>query len=111
MKIPFVTWATGFDPGLMRHIHRLLFGDDDHPALVETSDLSQTTRLSLVAGSEELAGIALPSDVELNVPGLVYRRVQRPVPILEYGIVWLETPASPFVPAFVDVTRELAEVD
>jgi DNA-binding transcriptional LysR family regulator len=111
LEIPFVTWARGFDPGLMRHIHRLLFGEEEHPSLVESSDLSQTTRLSLVARSEELAGIALPSDMELNVPGLVYRRVQRPVPVLEYGIVWLETQASPFVPAFVDLTRELAEVN
>jgi DNA-binding transcriptional LysR family regulator len=111
LKTPFVTWVRGFNPELVSHIHHVLFGDSDHPSLVETSDLSHTTRLSLVARSDELAGIALPSDMELNVPGLVYRRLEEPVPILEYGIVWLETEASPFVPAFVRVTREIAAAD
>jgi DNA-binding transcriptional LysR family regulator len=111
LKTPFVTWAKGVNPEVITHVHRMLFGDADHPSLIETSDISQTTRLSLVAQNEDFAGIALPSDRALNVPGLVYRRVEEPTPTLEYGIVWLETPASPFVPAFVRVTHEVAAGD
>jgi DNA-binding transcriptional LysR family regulator len=106
LRTPFVSWARGFNPDLMAHIHRLLFGELDNPSLVET-DLS-TARLSLVARSTERAGVALPSDMELHVPGLVFRRVEAPAPTLEYGIVWLEMYSSPFVPAFLEVAREVA---
>jgi DNA-binding transcriptional LysR family regulator len=108
LDTPFVTWARAFNPELMDHIHRSLFGEGPHPALVEASDLTQTTRLSLVARDDELAGIALPSDIDLGVPGLVYRRVEEPAPAIEYGIVWLENAASPAVPHFVQLARELA---
>ena len=108
LNTPFVTWARGFNPELMGHIHRSLFGDTPHPALVEAHDLTQTTRLSLVMQNEELAGIALPSDVGLGVPGLVFRHVEEPAPTIEYGIVWLENATSAVVPQFVQVTREFA---
>jgi DNA-binding transcriptional LysR family regulator len=111
LKTSFVTWARGFNPELMRHIHRLLFGDVEHPSLVETSDLTQTTRLSLVARSGEYAGLALPSDKELGVPGVVYRRLEAPAPTLEYGVVWLDKHTSASVPQFVRVARELAALD
>jgi DNA-binding transcriptional LysR family regulator len=104
----FVTWANGLNPEVMDHVHRLLFGGAQHPALIEAPDVMQTTRLSLVARDDELVAIALPSDIELHVPGLVYRRVEEPAPTLEYGIVWIENHASAVVPQFVGLTRELA---
>jgi DNA-binding transcriptional LysR family regulator len=107
----FVIWARGFNPELMSHIHRALFGDRPHPDLVEAPDLTQTTRLSLVARDERAAGVALPSDVDLGVPGLVYRRVEDPAPTIEYGILWLENGVSALVPRFVQLTRELAAAE
>jgi hypothetical protein len=106
LATPFVTWASGFGPELMRHVHRSLFGADRHPALIETSDLTQTTRLSLVARDDERAGIALPADMELQVPELVYRRVEGPPPTLEHGIVWMEKNDSDLISQFVRITRE-----
>lgn len=111
LTTPFVTWARGFSPELMDHVHRLLFGEGGHPALVETSDLSQTSRLSFVARHADHAGIGLLADAELKVPGLVFRHVEAPAPILEYGITWLEKHASPLVPGFVRVTREVVEAN
>lgn len=108
LTTPFVMWPMGFNPELMTYIHRSLFGDGGPPSLVETADLSQTTLLSIVAQSDDQAGIALPSDMELNVPGLVYRRVEEPVPVLESGLVWLEPDAPPLVPELVRVAREFA---
>jgi DNA-binding transcriptional LysR family regulator len=108
LATPFVTWARGFNPELMDHVRRSLFGADRHPSLIETSDLTQSTRLSLLAPDDGRAGIALPADMELNVPGLVYRRVEAPAPTVEYGIVWLERNDAELISQFVRVTRELA---
>jgi DNA-binding transcriptional LysR family regulator len=108
LATPFVAWARGFNPELMDHVRRSLFGADGHPSLMETSDLTQSARLSIVARDDEHAGIALPADMELNVPGLVYRRVEGPAPTVEYGIVWLERNDTQLISQFVRVTRELA---
>jgi DNA-binding transcriptional LysR family regulator len=108
LATPFVTWARGFNPELMDHVHRSLFAADRHPSLIETSDLTQSSRLSLVARDDEHAGIAFPADMELHVPGLVYRRVEGPAPSVEYGIVWLERNDAELISQFVRVTRELA---
>lgn len=105
---PFVIWARGFDPELMTHIHRLLFGGVDHPSLVETSDLTQGARLLLVARNHHYAGIAFGSDEQMKVPGLVYRRVEPPSPFLEYGIVWLESQVSASVSALAELTADVA---
>jgi hypothetical protein len=54
-------------------------------------------------------GIAALSPIvaELAVPGVVFRRVEDPSSLLEYGIVWFESHASMFGQAFVDLAREL----
>ena len=107
LETSFVTWPKSISPELITHIHRLLFDRDDHPSAVETPDLSQGTRLSMIARGPALAGIALPSDMDLDVPGLVYRRLEDPAPLLEYGIVWLSDPISRLVPSFVEIARSL----
>ena len=38
---PFLTWPRTFNPPLMDHIHRSLFGDLEHPSLIEAPDLTQ----------------------------------------------------------------------
>lgn len=111
LETPFVTWPSSVSPDLMTQINRLLFDRDEHPSAIETPDLSQATRLSMIAQGSGLAGIALPSDTELNADGLVYRRLEEPAPLLEYGIVWLMNHISRLVPAFVEIARSSAMVD
>jgi DNA-binding transcriptional LysR family regulator len=111
LDTPFVSWPRSVSPDLATHINRLLFDRDEHPSVVETADLSQATRLSKIAQGPTYAGIALPSDMELDVPGLVYRRLEEPAPLLEYGVGWLSDHISPFVPSFVEVARSLGGVD
>jgi DNA-binding transcriptional LysR family regulator len=111
LETSFVSWPRSVSPELMTHINRLLFDRDEHPSIVETADFSQATRLSKIAQGPSLAGIALPSDMELDVPGLVYRRLEDPAPLLEYGVGWLSNHISPYVPSFVEVARSVASVD
>ena len=55
---PFLTLPRTFNPTLMDHIHRSLFGDRKHPSLIEVPDLSEITRLARLAHSERLSGWA-----------------------------------------------------
>jgi DNA-binding transcriptional LysR family regulator len=103
---PFLTWPRTFNPPLMDHIHRSLFGDRQHPSLIEALDLSQSTRLTRLARSDELVGLGMPAETELKIPGLVYRRVEDPVPLVDYGLAWLSEHDSPFATAFIDLARE-----
>ena len=108
---PFLTWPRTFDPPLMDHIHRSLFGDLEHPSLIEMPDLTQTTRLTRLARSDRLIGLGLPAEAELMVPGLAYRRVEHPVPVVDYGLAWLNEHDSPFAAGFIDTVREALRAD
>jgi DNA-binding transcriptional LysR family regulator len=108
---PFLTLPRTFNPTLMDHIHRSLFGDRKHPSLVEVPDLSEITRLARLAHSEQLIGLGLPAEADLRIPGLVHRRVEDPVPVVEYGLVWLDQYASPFATRFIESVRDALRVD
>jgi DNA-binding transcriptional LysR family regulator len=103
---PFLTWPRTFNPPLMDHIHRSLFGDRHHPSLIEVPELNQATRLTRLARSERMVGLGLPEEAELAIPGLAYRRVEDPVPLVDYGLAWLNEHDSPFATAFIDAVRE-----
>ena len=107
---PFLTLSRTSDPTLMDHIHRSLFGDRAHPALIEMPDLNEATRLVRLAGSERLVGLGLPAEAELRIPGLAHRRVEDPVPVLEYGLAWLDEHASAFAATFIDSVRDALRV-
>lgn len=106
LEEPFLTWPRTFSPPLMDHIHRSLFGDREHPSLVEAPDLTQATRLTRLARSDRLIGLGLPAEAELKIPGLAYRRVEDPVPVVDYGLAWLHEHDSPFAAGFIDTVRE-----
>jgi DNA-binding transcriptional LysR family regulator len=108
---PFLTLPRTFNPTLMDHIHRSLFGDRKHPSLVEVPDLSEITRLARLAHSEQLIGLGLPAEADLRIPGLAHRRVEDPVPVVEYGLVWLDQYASPFATRFIESVRDALRVD
>jgi DNA-binding transcriptional LysR family regulator len=103
---PFLTWPRTFDPPLMDHIHRSLFGDLEHPSLIEVPDLTQATRLTRLARSDRLIGIGLPAEADLKIPGLAYRRLEDPVPLVDYGLAWLNEHDSRFVVGFIDTVRD-----
>ena len=103
---PFLTWPRTFNPPLMDHIHRSLFGDLPHPALIEVPELNQATRLARLARSDHMIGLGLSEEAELEIPGLAYRRVEDPVPLVDYGLAWLNEHESPFASAFIDTVRE-----
>jgi DNA-binding transcriptional LysR family regulator len=106
LEEPFLTWPRTFNPPLMDHIHRSLFGDRAHPELVEAPDLTQVTRLTRLARSDRMIGLGLPAEAELGIPGLVYRRLEDPVPAVDYGLAWLNEHDSPFATGFIDTVRE-----
>jgi len=103
---PFLTLPRTSDPTLMDHIHRSLFGDRRHPSLIEVPDLNEVTRLARLARSEQLVGLGLPAEAELRIPGLALRRVEDPVPIVEYGLAWFDEHAAPFAATFIDSVRD-----
>ena len=102
---PFLTWPRSFDPPLMDHIHRSLFGEGTHPSLIELPDLNPAERLARVARSERLVGIGLPGEAELKIPGLLHRGVEDPSPRVDYGLAWMNTNGSPHVAGFIDLAR------
>jgi DNA-binding transcriptional LysR family regulator len=108
---PFLTLPRTFNPTLMDHIHRSLFGDREHPSLIEVPDLSEITRLARLAHSKQLIGLGLPAEADLRIPGLAHRRVEDPVPVVEYGLVWLDQYASPFATRFIESVRDALRVD
>jgi hypothetical protein len=76
------------------------------PVLIEVPELNQATRLTRLARSDHMVGLGLPGEAELEIPGLAYRRVEDPVPLLDYGLAWLNEHESPFASAFIDTVRE-----
>jgi len=98
---------------LSRHLSRVLFGLGRHPLAVEIPGaLDHDSRLRLVAEGRGLATIAVPATSELppTREGVVYRRLEDPPALVEFGLVWLDTNASPTTLGFVDIARELRDV-
>lgn len=103
----FLDWPVSVNPPLITHIHRILFGRGNHPNAVEVADVMETSRLLLVADGAGIAVPLFPPVAELRIPSIEFRPIE-PTPRLEYGIAWLDTNVSPFVPPFVELARELA---
>ena len=52
--------------------------------------------------------MVLASAVPDHVQGIVLRRIEDPVPMMEMGLAWFDVHPSPFVPSFVDLAQELS---
>jgi DNA-binding transcriptional LysR family regulator len=107
MREPFLDWARRVNPTLIDHLHRLLFGEMEHPRSIEVADVVDSSRLMLVAEGEGIAVVLHPSLAELHIPSIVFRPLAEPAH-LDHGMAWLDILPSPIVPAFVDLARELA---
>jgi DNA-binding transcriptional LysR family regulator len=109
LKEPFLEWPRNVNPQLADHLHHLLFGEVEHPRPVEVADVLEASRLLLVAEGKGFSVPILTSLAELRIPGVAFRRFTEPAPILEYGVAWFDTHASPFVESFMQVAREVAD--
>jgi DNA-binding transcriptional LysR family regulator len=100
---PFLAWPRSTNPPLVDHIHGLLFGDAPHPRLLEIADVTEARRLLLVAEGQGIAASIDPSISDLLVPGVVFRAVESPAPLVEFGLAWPDRAASPFAPLLVEL--------
>jgi len=104
---PLVAWPRNVNPTLIDHLHRSVFGRTMHPRSVEVDELTDGARMQLVAEGKGIAiGVGLTTAEHVN--GVVFRRFEDPAPTMETGLAWFDVHASPFVPAFVDLARELS---
>jgi DNA-binding transcriptional LysR family regulator len=106
---PFIEGPRNVNPELTDHIHRILFGELEHPRRVEVAELEEARRLALVANGTGIAATVTSPGGERHAPGVVFRRFEERLPLISYGVAWSdEVQASSFVHAFVDVAREVA---
>jgi len=102
----FLGFARDANPVFVDHLSALLFGEKPHERFIEVPALSETERLLRVANGE---GLALASAVmpAFGMSEVVFRPVDEPRLLVEYGLAWLESSVSPFVATLVELAREL----
>jgi DNA-binding transcriptional LysR family regulator len=110
---PFLDWPRSINPEMIDHLHRLLFGSAGRPPhAVTVPELEEAGRFAHVAQGRGIGITGYPGlTAEAHFPGIVFRPLDEPTPSLEYGVVWSNTPSSPFVPAFLEVAEEVAEAE
>jgi DNA-binding transcriptional LysR family regulator len=96
------------NPRVADHVFLSVFGRLDPPNITEIADVG-SERLWHVAQERGLALVAVPLERLHPIPGVVYRRIEDPVPTIEYGLVWFDEPAMDGLASFIDLARELAE--
>jgi DNA-binding transcriptional LysR family regulator len=109
LEAPFVSWPRNAAPRLTDYLRGLLFGDAEHRQVVEIPDLLPDARVRLVGQGRGLSATLVPPNEEsCPPPDIVCRRLEDPVPRVEYGLAWFDVNASRWTSAFVDVAREIA---
>ena len=108
MQETLLDWPRSVNPTLIEHLHRLLFGETERPCAVEVAEITDSARLQLVVEGRGVA-MVLASTMPEHVPGIAFRRFEDPVPMIEVGLVWFDVHVSPFVPAFIDLARDLSD--
>ena len=96
------------NPVLTDHLHRILFGELEHPQRLEVAELEEARRLELVAEGKGIALTRTSPSVERHAPGVVFRPFDDPPPLVGYGVAWSATQTSPFLESFIDIAREVA---
>jgi DNA-binding transcriptional LysR family regulator len=111
LEEPLLDWPRSINPEMIDHIHRVLFGDVEHPQRIALPILEETRRLEHVARGEGIGVALLPPGVEPDTPGVVVRHFEEPSPFISYGVAWSSTHTTPLVDAFLDVAREFATAE
>jgi DNA-binding transcriptional LysR family regulator len=109
LQEPLLDWPHNIDPVMIDHIHRVLFGATRHPLALPVPEIEDARRLERVANGEGFAIAVLPSGFARGAPGVVFRPVDQPTPLVGYGIVWSESNPSPVLGAFLDVSSGFAD--
>jgi DNA-binding transcriptional LysR family regulator len=109
LKEPLLEGPRNANPTVTDDIHRSLFGEVEPPHIMEVADVSETTRLQLVADGKGVTLSALSLARGQGVPGVVFRRIAEPPPTIEYGVVWFDAHLSPLIQSFIHVAEEVAE--
>jgi DNA-binding transcriptional LysR family regulator len=104
----FLSWPRSLNPELIEHLYREVFGVSEHPQVLEIAELQQDRRLAYVAEGRGFGVTAFRPGMEGRAPGVVFRRLEDPIPLIGYGVAWAATHSSPFVDAFLDIAREFA---
>jgi DNA-binding transcriptional LysR family regulator len=109
LKEPLLEGPRNANPRVTDDIHHSLFGEVEHPRRLELADVSETTRLQLVAAGKGVTLSVLSLTSGQQVPGIVFRRIADPTPSIECGVVWIDTHRSPLIPSFIQVARDIAD--
>lgn len=107
LRDPFLDWPRSANPRLHTYLHDELFDGARHPRPVDVTEASEAGRLLLVARGAGITVTTFPT--ELDLTNVVFRRLEDPVPLLDYGIAWFEPAASDLVPELLEVAREMAQ--
>jgi DNA-binding transcriptional LysR family regulator len=108
LQEPLLVGPRSINPPLFDRIQRLLVERDRHPNTIDMYDVSPS-RLRLVAEGLGVTPVAVPLEPLMELPGVVYRRLEDPVPVIEYGLVWFHDHVSPAVPRFLEIAQAVRD--
>ena len=104
----FLDWPRNMNPEMVDHIHRVLFGELEHPQVVEIPDLEEARRFEHVASGRGIAISVRPPGPQRHTSGVALRHFEEPPPLISYGVAWASTQSSPLVDAFLEIARGFA---
>lgn len=87
----------GFEPDVVQRNERQLY--------------SGATTYRMVASGIGIAIVARPLVATSHLPGVVFRSLHDPAPVLKLAVTWRKDDTSPNLQAFMEVVREYAPVD
>ena len=103
---PFLVGPREINAPLLDCMFDLLFGRPEPPDPVRLSSFG--SRLHHAAQGAGVSAVFVPAEPMLQLPGLVYRRLEDPVPTFEYGLLWFEDRRSPALDAFLELASRVA---
>jgi DNA-binding transcriptional LysR family regulator len=106
---PFLMGPRSANPPLADHVNLALFGTNDPPYPVPLNDVGG--RFQLVAEGAGITPVAIPTETLIPRHGVVYRRLEDPAPIIEYGLLWFDDHVSPASTQFLSLASEIARKD
>lgn len=107
LREPYLQCPRGVDPAFSEHVRLLLFGEEQHPRQVLLFDYGEANVLHEVATGTGIAPTGNRAAEGLRIPGIVFRSLEDPVPLIDFGLVWHDRAVSPLVPEFVERAREV----
>lgn len=104
---PFLVGPRSVNPPLADYVYRELFGQAEPPNAVELDNVRG--RFGLVAQGAGITPVSIPTETAVELSGVVFCRIEDPVPTIEYGLIWFDDHTSPMLSGFLEIAREVAE--